>query len=559
MRRFQRICLLLTISYCLLTGCEQKKPSMVAQWTVHEISLTGSGTYENPYAKVNVWAIFKSEAGDSLVRPGFWDGGDSWKIRFAPPKADLTWSYETYANPEDKGLHGKKGSFLSVPYEGDNDLVKNGLLTISPGKRNVMHHSGKSFPVVADTPWAMLIRATKDQVERYADDRQSKGFNSALLFSLQPDMRAEGPEMRNTPQGFMRAFDDLPDGQINKLKPTYFQYADSLIDILIDHEIVPVYQPVFHGFGWKGLDVLGNVIDPGEYVRYCNYLLARYGAQPAMWLIAGDNGGRDPGVKEAGEMLERWDCYQQPTGLHYNPCDDYVASWAENNPLKHCMHYNRTYQAANWLDFQWAQTGHSGEHLYHKVERMYADSITKAAANGEPTYEGMGGGKNGLGWWQGEEAWMQLMSGGTMGVVYGAASLWQWKVTPDEKGWTDWAEQNKSWEQAMKMEGSIYVGFLTKALGGLDFADIEKRWDLSDGKPLLAKVGKLYISYLNEGGEVTIEGVPDGLSVRWFDPKSGEFVDGGTVRQPAGAEGQVSFEAPSKEPWVLIVGERVKP
>ncbi len=530
----------------LLMGCQERAPIKVPQWSVHEIQFKAQDSYDNPYTDLNLWAVFKSAEGDSLVRPGFWDGKDTWKVRFTPPKADLEWTYETFSNPEDPGLHGAKGSFLSVEYAGNNPLIKEGLLKMSPERRNVIHHSGKSFPVVGDTPWAMPFRATTEQVELYAADRQSKGFNAALLMSIQPDMHAEGPDARNTPQGFARGFRDLSDGHINQLNPDYFQYMDSMISILISHEIVPVYQPVFHGYGWKGLDVLGNYIDPLEYVRYCNYLLARYGAQPAMWLIAGDNGGKDPGVKEAGEMLEKWDCYMQPTGLHYNPCDDYVADWAIDNPIKDCEHFNRSFQSEDWLDFQWAQTGHNGEHLYHKVERLYADSITKAVANGEPTYEGMGGGKNGLGWWQGEEAWMQLMSGGTMGVVYGAASLWQWKITPDEAGWTDWASQPKSWKGAMKMEGSEYVGHVSKALEGLDFADIEKRWDLAGGKPLLAKEGKLYISYLNEGSDLEIDGVPENMKARWFNPKTGVFTPGKKVR------GKV-FNAPSPDPWVLII------
>ena len=133
-----------------------------------------------------------------------------------------------------------------------------------------------------------------------------------------------------------------------------------------------------------------------------------------------------------------------------------------------------------------------------------------------------------------------------MGVVYGAASLWQWKITPDEAGWTDWASQPKSWKGAMKMEGSEYVGHVSKALEGLDFADIEKRWDLAGGKPLLAKEGKLYISYLNEGSDLEIDGVPENMKARWFNPKTGVFTPGKKVR------GKV-FNAPSPDPWVLII------
>lgn len=541
--------LLIFTSWCAACAApDQADLPKVGQWTTYEISLESTVDYDNAYTAVTVWATFRNEAGEQLTRPAFWDGGRTWKIRFAPSDAHSVWSWTTHASDEgNTGLHGQSGEVQAVAYDGGNQLIAHGLLAMSEGKRNVVHHDGTPFLVVGDTPWAIPFRATAEQVQTYAQDRQKKGFNAALLMTVQPDMQAEGPNARNTPLGFTRGFADLSDGHINQLQPEYYQYLDTLIEILIQHEIVPVYQPVFHGFGWKGLNVLGNTVVPEEYVRYCRYLLARYGSQPAFWLLAGDNGGRDPGVKEAGMMMQAEDAYHQPTGLHYNPCDDYVAEWAVNNPIKHCEHYNKTYQSEDWLDFQWAQTGHNSEHLYHKVERMYNNEPVKAAANGEPTYEGMGDGKNGLGWWQGEEAWMQLMSGGTMGAVYGAAALWQWKVAADEEGWTAWASQNKSWKEAMQMEGATYVGHISKAFAGMDFADMEKRPDLTGGQhPLLAKEGKFYISYLNEGGTLTIEGVPASLSYRWFNPKSGEFLESNTV---TGTE----FAAPSKEPWVLVI------
>jgi len=519
------------------------------QWATLEITLSSQSDYKNPYTDVSVWAEFTNQNNDTLKRPAFWDGDNIWKIRFTSPDTISTWKWLSYASDkQDEGLHGATGSVSSKPYSGDNQLLANGLLKMAEGYRNIVQHSGKSFLVVGDTPWAIPFRATADQVTTYAEDRQKKGFNAALLMSLQPDMNAIGPNERNTSQGFKRAFEDLSDGHINIMNPSYFQTLDQIIDILIAHEIVPVYQPVFHGFGWKGLKVLGNTINPEEYVRYCKYLLARYGSKPAIWLIAGDHDGNDPGVKESGEMFQQWDSYGQPTGLHYNPCDDYVAEWAVNDPSKHCMHFNKTHQDKDWLDFQWAQTGHDGAHLYHKVEKMYANLPTKGVANGEPTYEGMNDGKNGLGWWQGEEAWMQLMSGGTMGIVYGAASLWQWKITAKEEGWTAWSSQSKSWKEALYMEGSIYAGMVGKILSSIDMANIEKRWDLADGKPLLAKPGSLYISFLKEGGEIEIKSLNKGkgLQFNWINPKNGEVVNSGSADSG-------KFNAPDNNPWVLII------
>ncbi|MEO1449250.1 MAG: DUF4038 domain-containing protein [Bacteroidota bacterium] len=530
-------------------GCTTGPSPMAApQWETIEIELMAEGAYINPYTEVSVVASFENEKGETISRPAFWDGGKSWKIRFASPDPDSKWTWQTRAEPADSGLM-RSGIIQAQTNSSDNKLIQAGLLTMSRGKRSVIHSNRTPFLMIGDTPWALPYRATIEQVEAYAEYRHSQGFNTALLMVVQPDMGSKGPDARNTELGFARGFADLSDGHINQMNPGYFQYLDSLIDILLANEIVPVYQPVFHGFGWKGEGVLGNVIEPEEYVRFCRYLLGRYGSKPAMWLLAGDNGGKDPGVKEAGEMLENMDAYHQPVGLHYNPCDDFVAEWAKKDSLKHCLHYNKSYQDKDWLDFQWAQTGHGGKHQLHKVERMYDNLPTKAVANGEPTYEGMADGKNGLGWWQGHEAWSQLMSGGTMGVVYGAASLWQWKITADEPGWTAWASQPKSWSEALRMEGATYVGHMNRILAGLDWTDVEKHPELTEDQQfLLAKPGELYVSYLPEGGTLQIRDVPVGLPYRWVDPKTAQ-----TKRTGKTQEKQVFISPEKEEPMVLIV------
>ncbi|WP_276389001.1 DUF4038 domain-containing protein [Eudoraea chungangensis] len=543
----QKLCF--SIAGFLLVGwCfAQTSGLKIEKWNTLEITLIGQGSYSNPYTDVAVWGVFTNAQGDTIKRPAFWDGDSIWKIRFTSPNDKDIWKWTSYAsNKKDQGLHGIKGSAQAMPYKGKNKLLAKGLLAMSKDKRSVVHQNGDPFLLVADTPWAMPFRATLDQVKTYSENRNRKGFNAVLLMTLQPDKNAEGPDKRNAEQGFKRAFGDLSEGHINRINPSYFQYLDKMVAILIDHNIVPVYQPVFHGFGWKGLQVLGTSIEAEEYVRYSTYLLARYGSQPAIWLLSGDHDGNDPGIAESGEMLELWDSYKQPAGLHYNPCDDYVAEWAINDPSKHCMHYNKTHQNKTWLDFQWAQTGHGGDHNYKKVATMYNNLPTKAVANGEPTYEGMNDGKNGLGWWQGEEAWMQFISGATMGVVYGAASLWQWKISSTEEGWTSWAVQEKSWKEALQMNGSTYVGLFGKILSSYNTTGLEKRWDLAENRPLLVKEGVLYISYLNEGGKITIENLPKRMSYKWLNPKSGEVVQEGKVESS-------SLDAPTNTAWVLII------
>lgn len=533
-----------------LSGClSPEEESLVApQWKEISLSFVSQVEYANPYMDVDMHADFVHQSGMTLHRPAFWDGDSIWKIRFSSPLAEGSWSFVTHCSDENNlGLHGKNGTIDAAPYEGSNLLVKNGLLRMSPGSRNIIHANGHPFVLTGDTPWALPFRGTEETVAVYAADRQKKGFNTALLMSLMPDRGAEGPRNRQEAAGFDVAFEDLPNGHITQMNVNYFQYLDKLITILIDHGIVPVYQPVFHGFGWKGENPLGRDMVPAEYARYCRYLVARYGAKPAIWLVSGDGYGKNPGVKEGGEEIGEWDAYEQPTGLHYNPFDYWCPEgWGKED----CYHENRAFQDASWLDFQWCQTGHEGEHLPHKVKKMYYHEPVKGVANGESSYEAMGEDPDkAAGWWQGHQAWLQFTSGGTMGHVYGAAGLWNWKLFPDEPGWTVWADgEGLDWQKALDLEGSRYVGYFGKILNKYEITDIELRHDLADGELLLANPGRLYVCYLPDGGNVNIENMESGLPYRWYNPKNGERGEEQVTQNG-------NFSTNDGSPKVLIVGE----
>lgn len=136
-----------------------------------------------------------------------------------------------------------------------------------------------------------------------------------------------------------------------------------------------------------------------------------------------------------------------------------------------------------------------------------------------------------------------------MGHVYGAGGLWNWKLSSDEKGWPDWANTDAAWYDSIEFEGSRYVGYVSKALQGLDITDIERRHDLANGHLALAKPGELYIVYLPEGGEVMLKELNNNLPYRWFNPKTGTWemarhIEPGNV-----------LNSPGSNPWVLIAGE----
>lgn len=484
----------------------------VGTWNSHELGFTAERSYENPYTDMEFWLEFRHEDGTVLRRPGYWAGGSSFRARFAAAGRPGRWTWKSHSSVPDGGLAGRGGVIDIAATDDANRFRRHGFWRLSAGGRSLVHADSYPCVLVADTAWALPWRATAEEVRAYAADRQRKGFNAALLMSVQPDMDAVGPRDRIADEGFDVAFEDLPSGHISQLNPDYFQTLDTLLAILVDHEIVPVLVPVFFGFGWKGQRPAGPHVPPAEYARFCRYLIARYGAQPAMWLAGADCSGYEPQVEAGGIEIQRWDCYEQPTGIHYQPHSTAAA-----------------HQGAPWLDFQWCQTGHSGEHIPERVTLLYSRTPVRAVANGEPTYENTESTGNGAGWWQGHEAWSNLCAG-AMGVVYGAGSLWQWVRHRDEPGHPPYfLAPQAGWRDALDFEGSRYVGLVGRILDGLPVTGMSPDWETIINPRGLSTPGRLHIAYAQNGRSLRLAD-PGALPRHYtaIDPRSGTVIAAGT-------------------------------
>ena len=140
------------------------------------------------------------------------------------------------------------------------------------------------------------------------------------------------------------------------------------------------------------------------------------------------------------------------------------------------------------------------------------------------------------GWWQGHEAWSNLCAGGTMGVVYGAGSLWQWAHRGDEPGQSDFfLAPGAGWREALDFEGSRYVGLVARILDGLPTPDMAPNWEVTLGRRGLLVPGKLFICYSDDGGPLLIFGDEVPEHYRIVDPRTGAVVSSGV--RPEGANG----------------------
>jgi hypothetical protein len=158
---------------------------------------------------------------------------------------------------------------------------------------------------------------------------------------------------------------------------------------------------------------------------------------------------------------------------------------------------------------------------------------------------------NAAGWWQGHEAWSNLCAGGTMGVVYGAGSLWQWRLHKDEPGHQDWCIAHEAgWREALDFEGSSYVGILSKIFEDLPFTDMEPNWTFAISRRSLAVPDQLFIAYLEQGGGIMLTDARVPKSYYIIDPRNAEIL----------TRGQWSLEnphvhAPKGQPWVIVFSQ----
>jgi hypothetical protein len=501
-------------------------PQDAPQWSEIELSWTTNEPPQPAYF-AELECCFEHEDGTRIIRPAFWNGDGQWCVRFTSPKNSGQWFWRLKA-PTIPELDGQEGVLAADKLDPNlPEWRQHGLLQMSTNGRGVVHADGAPWLLCADTVWALPFRATREQVARYSAYRADQGFNATLLMSIQPD-KISPSEPR--PSGWDEGFTDLSKNHLCENVPSYFKHLDGLVDELLKHGLVPVWQPVFHGYGWRGGPTAGPTLPPDEVAWYARYLVARYGARPALWLACGDGFGTEPTVAAAGEAFEQFDAYQQPTGIHYAP---------------HAS--DHAHPDAKWADFHWCQSGHNAEHQPEKIAWMWERLPQIGIANGEPTYEEMGCPGRAADWWQGEEAWRNLCAGGTMGVVYGAGSLWQWRQSVDEpdQPWTQ--AEGCNWEHALKFSGAAHVGRVRQLLDGLSIHEANPNRNATHGRPGLLAPNQFFICFLQNGDHAMV--IDEQVPRQWtaYDARSGDVLATGKLSPDSPMIG-----SPQKVPTVIL-------
>jgi hypothetical protein len=521
----------------------------VARWTRFEAQFAAEGDYENPVQDVEVEVEFSAPSGARHTALAFWDGGKTWKVRFAPDETG-TWSYRSRSSKaEDAGLHDRSGQFTCVPYMGNNLLYRHGTIRVAPDRRYLVHADGTPWFWLADTAWNGALKADLGSWSLYIADRKSKQFTAVQFVTTQWLAGAGNADLRVAWLGREKIWID----------PAFFQWMDERVDALNDAGLVaaPVLVWAAH-WNKRTLDLNpGTSLPDDQIIVLARYMAARWGAHHVIWILAGDSDYR-------GERAERW----KKIGR---------AVFGENPSRLATMHpagqqwIGAEFRGEPWFSLIGYQSGHgdSDEAMRWLVEgppaQQWRAEPVRPIINLEPNYEGH------IGYTHRKvfdahavrrAAYWSLLVSPPAGVTYGGHGVWSWELKAQLPMSHPGSGVARPWAEAIRMPGSVGMRHLRT------FFDSFEWWRLRPAQELLGEQpgvedpsrfvaaaksedGRFAVAYLPAGGTVhlNLEGLPSPLTARWFNPRDGRW------QRPAPVSGPTAtLSAPSDEDWALWLG-----
>ncbi len=538
-----------------------QEPSVVAANRVAELTFTAENPIADPFNTIDLDVSFTAPSGKVVRVPAFWAGGKTWRARYASPEIGLH-SYVTSCTARgEQGLHQVTGKVEVVPYQGDNPLYRHGPIRVARDRRHFEHADGTPFFWLGDTWWMGLCERLKwpDEVRTLAEDRKTKGFTVIqIVAGLYPDMPAFDPRGRNE-SGFPWV------ENYSQIRPEYFDRADQRLTYLADQGLVPcVVMAWGYHLPWLGVE---------KMKKHVRYVIARYGALPVVWCMAGEvnlpyylekgfPGGGGPqarawedvikyarGLNGLGRLLT-----VHPTGIE---------------PLSGRL----LYRDQSLLDFDMLQTGHGlREVLPPTIRAVRASYNAKPAmpvVNGEVCYEALSGRIPAeiprLMFWAG-------MLSGAAGHTYGANGIWQLnrRDQPYGKSPHGGTYGPIPWDEAMRLPGSRQLGLAKQLLEHYPWQRLEPHpewatWAPEGGKvatrdefevPYTAAIpGELRITYAPLPRPVRIRNLDAGrgYAASGFNPVTGELSELGPVRADSTGSWTANPPPGTSGDWVLVL------
>ena len=198
--------------------------------------------------------------------------------------------------------------------------------------RFLADQEGKPFLVVGDTAWSLIVQLGEGDIDRYLDDRQTRGFNSIIVNLIEHKFCTAPPKTRAGLAPFAKA------GDFSTPIPDYFDSAHKVMKKANDRGIVVWLFPAHLGTGGGDEGFFREMKTSGRaHLRsYGRFVGQRFKDLPnIVWVMGGDFTPKKSDqwtVTEVAEGIREEDS-THPMTAHGSPGNSAIVAFGEQKWL----------------------------------------------------------------------------------------------------------------------------------------------------------------------------------------------------------------------------------
>ncbi len=521
----------------------------VEKWTSCQLDFLAN-VQVNDIEDAEVDVIFTHESGIEMVMPAFWDGGFTWRVRFAPNALGI-WKYTVKEVKGLKlGIDGVVGEINCVEYSGEYEIYKRGFIKTEPNIRYFMYDDGTPFFYLGDTHWLMF----KEEFDEKGSHAVDIDTNSHFKYIVDKRVEQKFTVYQSEPIDHKyNIFDGIDEEDIKEFQrfDKYFQYIAQKGLVHANAQLIfpKTMREKFHD---------------EEFMRVVTrFWVARYASYPVLWTLGQEVDshfyGFIPGFtiennpyRTMCKFLYQYDPYKHPiTGHQENAMrtgalgnveydnTEYEAIPGKEKKL-HVTGKSAFYgmKEHTWWGIQWRNLVHK-QYNFGIPKDYWYNGEGKVSINYEAYYDylytkNFGARVNG---------WLSYLNG-IFGYGYGAADIWAYKLrynfhvsTFDGIDNVLPPEKEMPWGIAVKMPTGDQMTKLRAFFESFDWWKLVPDFDEGNAFKKTEKEGfyvasyinnELYVVYLynkslDSAGKLVNMDKNATYLVRWFDPRSGEY------------------------------------
>ena len=559
-------------------GTAQGKPAAVEvpRWEMHEFVLKGRPHVANPFRDAALLGEFTAPSGKRLSVEGFYDGDDTWRLRFAPDE-EGEWRY--LLRGEGVELF-ERGRLRCVAPRG------HGFIRIHPANPHAFAHAdGTPFFPMGDTCYGLYSDSpiTPELRTQYLKTRRAQRFNFVRM-GVQHSPTHWETDVNFWPWGGTPQKPDL-----DRFNPRFFQGLDAVLRemqalgmnaelILLNYYHPPMTNP--------------SLWTKQREQAWLRYVTARYAAFPNLflWTVANeyethldgkyrlDVPGDPEWAKSVARFIKAHDPYRHPVTVHP------VIPATARDGSKSSARFDAPWRIGEFfgeddaMDVLSQQTGQGGVGIVKFSEGVQWDEqlqcwigddpdlvaslradrrFGKPVLNTESGYEYL----RGYPTYRRQRhhtdkvrrtSWRIVCAGGYFAAGFsgtlGQSDYWNRSDVPNR------------YPFLLKDEGAAaQLGSLYDSFAALPFWRMHPFEGVTGtGEAVaLAEPGQVYVIYCPHGGKVRVDlGAVDqsSFTARWFNPRDGKFSAASRV---AGG-GKPEFVPPDGNDWVLHLNRQAR-